>query len=54
MRKEWMLELEKKKEDEESLIIEENTIYEVDLSCYECLQRENQRLQKNKNKGRNF
>lgn len=35
--------------EEDDLIIEENTIYEIDLDCYECLMREKKRvLDKNK------
>lgn len=33
--------------EDDNLIIEENTIYEIDLDCYECLMRERKKLGKN-------
>lgn len=30
--------------ENDNLIIEDNTIYEIDLDCYECLMRERKRL----------
>lgn len=31
-------------DDNEDLVIEENTIYEIDMDCYECLMREKRKL----------
>lgn len=33
----------RKNEENDELIIEQNTIYEIDLDCYECLMREKKR-----------
>lgn len=33
----------RKNEENDELIIEQNTIYEIDLDCYECLIREKKR-----------
>lgn len=30
-------------EENDELIIEDNTIYEIDLNCYECLMKEKQK-----------
>lgn len=37
----WKKEIKAMENDE--LIIEENTIYEIDLNCYECLKRAKQK-----------
>lgn len=31
-------------DENEDLVIEENTIYEIDMDCYECLMREKRKL----------
>lgn len=40
---------ERKSLEEDDLIIEDNTIYEVDLDCYECLRRERKRIENRRN-----
>jgi hypothetical protein len=35
--------------ENDDLVIEDNTIYEVDLDCYECLRRERKKLENRKN-----
>lgn len=40
---------DRKSFEEDDLVIDDNTIYEVDLDCYECLKREKKKFE-NKNK----
>jgi hypothetical protein len=39
---------ERRSFENDDLVIEDNTIYEVDLDCYECLRRERKKIE-NKN-----